>query len=124
MTSRAVYRWVLFGVMVLTVPVLFFMFVVGGFLPLSVIAVMAYRDSVWGFKLFSVLHLLVYGALFYWLASLAARGLVALGRTWGPLAFLGLSAGLLSLAFLPLYGAGHHAYAPVSLFRLPFLQGY
>lgn len=122
--ERAVFRWVLFWLMVLTVPVLFFMFVVGGFLPLSVIAVMAYRDSVWGFKLFSVLHLLVYGALFYWLAGLAARGLSALGKTWGTVAFLCLSAGLLALAFLPLYGAGHHAYAPTSLLRLPFLRGY
>lgn len=115
--SENTIKWILFGLMCATVPVLYFMFVIGGFLPLIAIVAMSFT-GVWGFALFNAFHVLIYGAAFYWIAKLVARKLALLPRTWKVLGFATVSMALAAISFLPLYGVGHHEYQPVSLYRL------
>jgi hypothetical protein len=110
-------QWVLFGLMVTTVPVVYYMFVVGGFLPLIAIAAMSFH-GVWGFVAFNVVHLLIYGALFYWVAKVIAKRLALLPPTWRIVGFAAISAALVAISFLPLYGVGHHESQSVNLYRL------
>ena len=110
-------KWVLFCLMVTTVPVLYFMFGVGGFLPLVAIAAMS-LTGVWGFVLFNTVHLLVYGALFYWIATVISRRLALLSPPWSMVGFAIISLVLVAISFLPIYGAGHHEYQSVNLYRL------
>ena len=112
-----VIKWVLFGLMASTVPVLYFMFVIGGFLPLIAIVALSFQ-GVWGFMLFNAVHVLIYGALFYWIAKLISGRLALLPAAWKLIGFAGLSAALFALSFLPLYGVGHHEYQPVDLYRV------
>jgi hypothetical protein len=110
-------KWLLFCLMVTTVPVLYFMFVIGGYLPLVAIAAMSFR-GMWGFVFFNVVHLLAYGSLFYWIAKVISRRLALLSQTWRLVGFGGTSAALLAVSFLPIYGVGHHQYHAVNLYRL------
>ena len=110
-------KWVLFGLMATTVPVLYYMFVVGGFLPLVAIAAMSFQ-GVWGFVLFNAVHLLIYGVLFYWVAKLITKGLAVLPRPWRVVGFAGVAAALAAIGFLPVYGIGHHESQSVNLYRL------
>jgi hypothetical protein len=110
-------KWVLFCLMATTVPVLYYMFVVGGFLPLIAIAAMSFR-GVWGFVLFNALHLLIYGLLFYWVAKLIVKWLGVLPKPWRFVGFAGVAAALAAIAFLPVYGIGHHESQSVNLYRL------
>lgn len=110
-------KWVLFWLMTVTVPVLYSMFVVGGFLPLIAIAAMSVR-GVWGFVLFNAVHLLIYGAAFYWVARAISSGLAALSPTWKHVGFAGMSTGLVAIGFFPIYGVGHHAFQAVNLYHL------
>jgi hypothetical protein len=116
MSQRAT-KWVLFAAMVCTVPVLYFMFVVAGVLPLVAVIRLNFT-GVWGFKLFNSLHLLVYGPILYLAAKLVARCLFSLsprGRTAGTAVALAL---LLLISLLPIYGLGHSEYGPVNLYQL------
>src|SRR5688500_4066528 len=110
-------KWALFWLMTATVPVLYYMFVIGGFLPLVAIAAMSVR-GVWGFVLFNAAHLLIYGAAFYWVAKAISRGLRMLSPTWRLVGFAGIAVALVALAFLPVYGVGHHAFQAVNLYHL------
>jgi hypothetical protein len=117
--SEKAIRWTLFCLMAATLPVLYFMFVIAGFLPLIEIARMM-REGVWGFKLFNAIHLLVYGTIFYFLAGFIARRLARLsaGRRWAGFGLI--TAAMVAVSFLPIYGVGHSAYAGVSVYRLFF----
>jgi hypothetical protein len=111
-------KWLLFCLLATTVPVVYFMFVVGGFLPLIAIVVFTVRDNVWGARLFDALHLAVYAPLFYWLAKTLARWLSLLSPRWSFLGFVGIAIVLLAISFLPLYGVGHNQSPGVNLYRL------
>jgi hypothetical protein len=115
--SENTIKWILFGLMCATVPVLYFMFVIGGFLPLIAIVAMSFT-GVWGFALFNAFHVLIYGAAFYWVAKVVSKKIASLPRTWEVLGFAATIIALVSISFLPLYGVGHHEYQPVSLYRL------
>jgi hypothetical protein len=115
--SENVMKWGLFCLMAATVPVLYYMFVVGGYLPLIAIVALSFR-GVWGFVLFNAVHLLIYGALFYWVAKAVARRLALLPHMWSLLGFASLSIALVAISFLPLYGIGHHESQSVDLYRL------
>jgi hypothetical protein len=110
-------KWVLFCLMVTTVPVLYYMFVIGGYLPLIAIVAVSFT-GVWGFVLFNAVHLLIYGALFYWIAKVISKRLALLSRRWRLAGFAGISTVLVAISFLPVYGAGHHEYQAVNLYRL------
>ena len=116
MTERQI-KWVLFAVMCVTLPVLYYMFVVGGTVSLLGIAAMTVTGGVWGFKLFNGVHLLLYGALFYWIAKGIARVLGMLSEGWKLGAFAALAIGCVALSFLPLYGIGHHEAQLVNLYQ-------
>jgi hypothetical protein len=109
----------LFGLMAATVPVLYFMFVIAGFLPLIEIARMM-REGVWGFKLFNGIHLLVYGTIFYFLARFIARRLAQLSVAAQWTGFVLIAAALVAVSFAPIYGVGHNQYAGTSVYRLLF----
>ena len=110
-------KWVLFTTMVCTVPVLYFMFVVAGVLPLVAIILLTFT-GVWGFKLFNLLHLLVYGPLLYLVSKYLTRWLFSLSpkrRALGVIVALALA---LLISLLPIYGIGHNRYDPVNLYHL------
>lgn len=115
--SASAIKWVLFGLMAATVPALYFMFVIGGFLPLIAIAAISFTGT-WGFKLFNAIHIVIYGLLFYWVAKLVSRRLSLLPRWWKNAGFAALSIALVSISFLPLYGVGHNVFQFVNLYQL------
>jgi hypothetical protein len=100
-----------------TVPVLYFMFVIGGFLPLIAIVAMSFTGE-WGFVLINAIHVLIFGAAFYWIAKVVSRKIASLPRAWRVPGFVTVSIALVAISFLPLYGVGHNEYQPVSLYRL------
>ena len=110
-------KWVLFCLMACTVPVLYYMFVVGGFLPLIAIVALSFR-GVWGFVLFNAIHVLIYGALFYWIARFIAQRLVSLSYGRRIAIFAAVSVALIAIAFLPVYGIGHHESQSMNLYQL------
>ena len=110
-------KWILFCLMCATVPVLYFMFVIGGFLPLIAIVAMSFTGT-WGFALFNAIHVLLYGAAFYWIAKVVAKKIASLPGTSKVLGFATAFMALVTISFLPLYGVGHHEYQPVNLYRL------
>ena len=112
--------------MVTTVPVLYYMFVIGGYLSLIAIVAVSFT-GVWGFVLFNAVHLLIYGALFYWIAKVISKRLALLSRRWKIVGFASISTALVAISFLPVYGVGHHQSPPVNLYRLfngLFSQGF
>ncbi len=115
--SENTIKWILFCLMFVTVPVLYFMFVIGGFLPLIAIVAASFGGE-WGFALFNAVHVLIYGAVFYWIAKVVSKRLALLPQTWKVLGFATVSIALVTISFLPLYGVGHHPYQPVNLYRL------
>lgn len=109
--------WVLFAAMVCTMPVVYFMFVVAGVLPLGAIIWMSFTGE-WGFKLFNILHILVYGPMLYFAAKYLTRWLFLLSperRALGVAVALALA---LLLSLLPIYGIGHSSYDPANLYQL------
>jgi hypothetical protein len=110
-------KWLLFAIMSCAVPVPYFMFVVAGLLPLVAVLFMSVKFAS-GVRLFDILHLVVYGTLFYltarylthWLFSQPPRV-----RSIGVAVALALAV-LISL--LPVYGVGHGNYSPVNLYAL------
>jgi len=110
-------KWVLFCLMAATVPVIYFMFVVGGLLPLIAILAMSFT-GVWGFKLFNAVHLAIYAPVFYWIAKIVSRRLSALSQRSKFALFVGISIVLVASSFLPLYSLGHNESQSVNLYRL------
>jgi hypothetical protein len=90
------------------VPLFYYLAVVGGFLPYGVILLIGIRNLANDSLLwFSLVHLALYGLLFYWLSGLIAR---VLNRFAGPRAWLATAVVLLLLAgvgALPVFGAAH-----------------
>ena len=110
-------KWVLFAAMVCTMPVLYFMFVVAGVLPLVAVIRLSFT-GVWGFKLFNSLHLLVYGPMLYLAAKFLTRWLFSLSPQRRALGIAVALALALLISLLPIYGIGHSQYAPVNLYQL------
>jgi hypothetical protein len=110
-------KWLLFAAMFCAVPVPYYMFVIAGLLPLIAIFRMSV-DFASGARLFDMLHLAVYGTLFY----LAARYLTHWLFSRPPrVRILGVSVALalaVLISLLPIYGVGHGNYSPVNLYAL------
>lgn len=115
--SESAIKWLLFCLMAATLPVIYFMFVIGGFLPLIAIAAISFSGA-WGSMLFNVLHLVIYSLLFYWAARFIARRISMLAPQWRIAGLAVISIALAAISFLPIYGVGHHEYRPVNLYRL------
>lgn len=101
-------RWLIFAGLVAFVPLFYYLAVVGGLLPYGGILLIAIRNLANDSLLwFSLVHLVVYGALLYWLSGLIARGLT---RLPGPGAWFATVLVLLLLAgvgALPVFGIAH-----------------
>lgn len=103
--------------MVTTVPVLYYMFVIGGYLPLIAIVALSFT-GVWGFILCNVVHILIYGALFCWIAKVISKRLALLSHIWKIVGVACISTALFDISFLPVYSVGHHDSQAVNLYRL------
>ena len=110
-------KWVLFCLMAATVPLIYFMFVVGGLLPLIAIMAMSF-SGVWGFKAFNAVHLALYAPVLYWIAKILSRRLSSLSQRSKVVLFVGISIVLVASSFLPLYSLGHNESQSVNLYRL------
>jgi hypothetical protein len=110
-------KWLLFAAMFCAVPVPYFMFVIAGLLPLIAVSRISVNFAS-GIRLFDMLHLLVYGTLFY----LAARYLTNWLFLRPPrVRILGIAVALalaVLTSLLPIYGVGHGNYSPVNLYAL------
>lgn len=100
-------QWTLFAAMACTVPLFFFAFVVGGFLPLLFLALAALRSPDYLWWLLGGVHLMVYSPVLILISRLVAK--VLLGRPEPQQRYIigGLVVALLLLGLLPLYGASH-----------------
>jgi hypothetical protein len=103
MTLRTM-QWVLFATMAVTVPLLFFAFVVGGFLPLLVIA-LALTDS--AILLLVGIHLAVYIPILFLISRLLAKFVSRRPKYQHRYILVGLVGALLLLGFVPIYGVSH-----------------
>jgi uncharacterized membrane protein (DUF441 family) len=116
--TKHVITWTLFGLAFVTFPALFFMFVVGGLLPLYAMAGMLLLSPDSGVKILSAIHLAVYLPLFFLVAWLAGKGLCLLPRFLTYLGFAFLCGLLIAVSFLEIYGVGHSAYAGDNAYRV------
>jgi hypothetical protein len=118
-TQNAWIRWVLFAGLAAFLPLFYFLAVIGGFLPYGGILLIGIRNlSNPGLVLFSLVHLVIYGFLLYWLARLIARLIDSLA---GGYAWLGTAAVILLLAGLgamPIYGIAHGQIHWLSAYQL------
>ena len=96
--------WVLFVAMAATVPLLFFAFVVGGFLPLLVIA-FALTDT--AVLLLVGIHLAVYAPILFLISWWGAKSISRRPEHQHRYILGGLVGALLLLGFVPMYGISH-----------------
>jgi len=97
-------QWALFAAMAATVPLLFFAFVVGGFLPLLIIALTLADPAV---LLLGGIHLAVYIPILFLTSRLVAKFVLARPEHQQRYILGGLIGALLLLGLAPLYGASH-----------------
>jgi hypothetical protein len=118
MTRRAI-RWSLLLPMAAFVPLLFYMFVVGGFLPYTAILVFTLRNlSNHSLLLFNAVHLIVYGLLLYLAAGSIARLICRLPER-RRLVIAGLIVLILAfVGFQPIFGAGHGSFEFKNAFQI------
>jgi hypothetical protein len=110
--------WLLFGLLATTVPLFFFLVVVGGFVPLIGIVALAVYDGTIGMIVFCGIHLVVYGTPLYFAARFTTRWLYSLEPRWTIAGFLLVSAIAAGISFLPLYSLGHNASDGMNLYQL------
>lgn len=114
--SESKIKWLLFFTMAATVPVLYYLFVVGGFLPLLMILISTLLAP--NAFLFHSVHILIYGPIFYFIAAVVAKKLFRLAPKQRELGLVGTIAVFLGIGFLPIYGAGHGSIEPANLYSL------
>lgn len=101
-------RWTLFIGLAAFVPLLYYLAVVGGWLPYGGILLITIRNiSDWSIVSFGLFHLVPYGVLLYWVAGVVTKFIErrASGHAW-----LATTAVLLLLAgigALPIFGIAH-----------------
>jgi len=94
-------RWILFATMSLTVPVIWFLLMTGGFVPLASIVAAGFQNGI--YALAAVVHLLVYCPIFYFLARAMARRLVVWPDRARSAGVIGWCVVMLGLTQLPIY---------------------
>lgn len=115
-TSNRLATWLLFALLCLVAPVFFFAFVIGGFVPLLVIAAWIFRPGDNGFRVLLFIHLLVYAPLLFLLARVASKKLMSFDPSGVLLVALGGVA--FGVSFLPLYGVGHSVKESFNLYQM------
>ena len=106
-------KWVLFAAMCATIPVFYLLLVAGAFAPLLAIflntvqwAMATDEMGYWLFLIVHIIHLLVYGLLFYVIALEVSHRLKKYSPSQRNKRVLSIVIGLLLLGVLPIYGSG------------------
>lgn len=99
-------KWILFFSLIVTCPCLYFLFVVSGFVPLVTIIEQLFIGPI-TLKIINLLHIIIYGAIFYFTAHIASNKLSIYKKKTQALVLSCIVFGLFSLGFLPIYGAAH-----------------
>ena len=103
-------KWILFFGLAMVVPLFYYLFVIGGLLPLGGILLLTFCDATEGGMIFiDSVHLVVYGGLLYFLACKLTKRLFTLPGRFKLYGTSLLLIGLLYLGFVPMFGIGHHA---------------
>ena len=93
--------WILFTVMFLSVPVVYFVLLTGGFLPLITIAVLGFDHAV--FALISVVHMVVWCPVLYLVARAVSRRVSAMPAPARRIRVAVLCGLLFGMTLLPVY---------------------
>lgn len=103
-------RALIFAVMTVTVPLFYFMFVIGGLVSYVGLWALAVQDLFYPFILVSIvdgLHLAIYGALLFFLSGVVAKK-VCRQHGWDRvLRLAGVLALLFAMSLLPIFGVSH-----------------
>ena len=117
--SERVIKWSLFALICATMPVVFYLVVVGGYLPLFAILVIALQNptdpSIFGFCL---VHFVFYGTIFYLLAKALAKFICSVTPHNRTICYVLSLLVLLAIGALPIFGAGHGNFEGVSAYRI------
>ena len=100
LTERKI-KWIVFAMMFLTFPVLYFVLYSGGVLPLVSIAAMGFDN--WAFGLVSFVHMVVYCPVFYFLSWAVSKRLGAVPERARTIRVAVLCGLLFGVTFLPVY---------------------
>jgi hypothetical protein len=108
-------KWVIFAAVCATVPVFYMLLVAGALAPLLAIfwntvrwATATGEMGYWIFLIVHIIHLLVYGLVFYLVALEVSYRLRKYPPSERDRRVLLIVAGLLFLGVLPIYGSGNH----------------
>jgi hypothetical protein len=94
-------KWTLFGAMSFSLPVIYFLYLTGGFLPLVSIVAAGLQNGF--FALAAVVHLLVYLPIFYFLSGAVARRLAVWPERARAVSVIALCVVMSGLTQLPVY---------------------
>ena len=112
-------RWLIFFGLAAFVPLVYYLVVVGGLLPFGGILLITIRNVSGSSPLwFGLGHLVMYGALLYWLAGLIRRLIYRFAK---PHAWVATAVVLLLLAVvgaMPIFGAAHGQIRWVTAYEL------
>jgi hypothetical protein len=110
MTQRAL-KWFIFAMLVLTVPVIFYVFMWIGVLPVAGIITMSVTAGDFLLTVVGLVHVALFGGMFYGIAVLISRALAgASGRVrLGVAAFVGIAVGVVTLQPWYEIGDGFHS---------------
>lgn len=111
--------WILFAAMAVAVPVIYWLVVVGGFVPLLVIAIVTVRNLSLDMLLaINAAHLLVFGTIFYVMARWISKRLTRLEPRRRNRMAAAIVAAMAILGLAPIYGAGHASIDWINLYQL------
>src|SRR4051812_48616250 len=106
LTRRGI-TWLLFAVMSVTVPSLFFLIQAVAFIPLIAIGLSVFQEP--GFAILAGIHIVIIGGIYFGISYLAAQMISAIPSEFvrkGVL--LSIITLLMALTFLPIYITGGH----------------
>jgi hypothetical protein len=107
MTQHAL-KWFIFAMLVLTVPVIFFLFTWVGFLPVAGIIAISVTGGEFDLAIMGLLHVALFGGFFYWISVFISRmcaGACERARI-GVATIIGIALGVITLQ--PWYRNGEH----------------
>ena len=101
------------------VPVIYFMFVVAGFLPLLAVFLIAVNNTgSWAVILISAVHCVIYAAIFYFVSSAGSHRLGRLSPSQRNRKLSVIVGSLLLIGALPIYGGGHGRFEWKNIYQI------
>ncbi|WP_299793738.1 hypothetical protein [Ramlibacter sp.] len=114
--NRSFVKWLVFVLLCCVVPVLFYGFVIGGFVSPLVIMVWLFRHLATGFGALYAIHLLVYLPVLYRVASFLSKKMV--NSRFGASALALFCGAAVLVSFLPMYGVAHSVTRTYNLYQM------